>query len=90
MRPADFRPNVLRKCHHWGSGTGVVPPSRARGAGIGAVETRGVPLMKKLLLTSVALTALFGGSAFAADLRPAYKARRCPRPCTAGPVSIGA
>jgi hypothetical protein len=30
--------------------------------------------MKKLLLTSVALTALFGGSAFAADLRPAYKA----------------
>jgi hypothetical protein len=30
--------------------------------------------MKKLLLTSVALTALFGGSAFAADLRPAYSA----------------
>ena len=30
--------------------------------------------MKKLLLTRVALTALFGGSAFAADLRPAYKA----------------
>jgi outer membrane immunogenic protein len=36
--------------------------------------------MKKLLLTSVALTALFGGSAFAADLRPAYKAAPLPPP----------
>jgi outer membrane immunogenic protein len=36
--------------------------------------------MKKLLLTSVALTALFGGSAFAADLRPAYKAAPPPPP----------
>ena len=49
---------MLPKYHHLGSGAGVVRPSRARGAGIGAVETRGVPLMKKLLLTSVALTAL--------------------------------
>ena len=36
--------------------------------------------MKKLLLTSVALTALLGGSAFAADLRPAYKAPPPPPP----------
>jgi outer membrane immunogenic protein len=36
--------------------------------------------MKKLLLTSVALTVLFGGSAFAADLRPAYKAPPPPPP----------
>ena len=42
--------------------------------------------MKKLLLVGTALTALFGGSALAADLRrPAYTRRR-PRSLT-GPAS---
>ena len=44
--------------------------------------------MKKLLLVGTALTALFGGSALAADLRrPAYTHRRRPRSLT-GPASI--
>jgi outer membrane immunogenic protein len=36
--------------------------------------------MKKLLLAGVAFTALFAGSAFAADMRPAYKAAPPPPP----------
>ena len=44
------------------------PPERGIARG-----NRGVSVMKKLLLVGTAFTALFGGSALAADLRrPAY------------------
>ena len=45
--------------------------------------------MKKLLLTSVALTALFGGSAFAADLRPAHSIAPLPPPVKALDLASG-
>lgn len=38
VKPADFRPNVLPKCHHSGSGAGVVRPSRARGPASGLLK----------------------------------------------------
>jgi len=38
VKPADFRPNVLPKCHLSGSGAGVVRPSRARGPASGLLK----------------------------------------------------